>query len=119
MTASMKNGMKKQIQPESFPSAVSAAISRWSFTRSRIVEAIVSMISARLPPTCCWMTTAVTTIGPRAMAIEALRMMHDGGFRHVPVVADGVVRGVVSRSDFKGDERTRLEEETSLFEAVR
>lgn len=65
------------------------------------------------------MTTRVSTIAPKAMAIEALRMMHDGGFRHVPIVADGVVLGVVSRSDFKGEERTRLEEETSMFEAVR
>jgi CBS domain-containing protein len=46
-------------------------------------------------------------------------MMQDGGFRHVPVVEDGRVVGIVSFTDFRGTEHTRLEEETEVFEALR
>ena len=51
-------------------------------------------------------------------AIDALRMMSDGGYRHLPVVRDGELVGVVSRGDFKGLELDRLEEETSLWERI-
>jgi len=65
------------------------------------------------------MTRDVATLGPRDVAIEALRLMHDGGFRHVPVVEGGRVLAIVSRSDFRALERARLEEETELFEGLR
>ncbi len=65
------------------------------------------------------MTREVATLGPRDIAIEALRLMHDGGFRHVPVVEGGKVLAIVSRSDFRALERARLEEETELFEGLR
>ena len=42
----------------------------------------------------------------------AVRLMQDGGFRHVPVVSEaGKVVGVVSRFDFQGLEQDRLDEE--------
>jgi len=44
--------------------------------------------------------------------------MHDGGFRHVPVVEQDVVIGVVSRGDFRGLEHDRLDEETGLWERI-
>lgn len=52
-------------------------------------------------------------------AIEALRMMWDGGFRHIPVVDNDRVVGVVSRGDFKADEESRLEDERQLWEQMR
>lgn len=55
---------------------------------------------------------------PSATSIEALRLMSDGGFRHVPVVADGVVVGIVSRGDFRGLELDRLDEETGIWERI-
>lgn len=65
------------------------------------------------------MTSAPDTITPHATAIDALRMMSDGGYRHLPVVAaDGRVIGIVSRGDFKGLELDRLEDETSLWERI-
>lgn len=64
------------------------------------------------------MTTQPETLPPGCTAIEALRLMHDGGFRHVPVVRDGVVIGVVSRGDFRGLEQDRLDEETGLWERI-
>jgi predicted transcriptional regulator len=50
--------------------------------------------------------------------IEALRLMRDGGFRHIPVVENGRVIGVVSRGDFRGLEQDRLDEETGIWERI-
>ena len=65
------------------------------------------------------MTRNPVTMSPNMTAIDALRLMWDGGFRHVPVVQGGRLLGVVSRGDFKGDERERLEEERELWEHMR
>lgn len=65
------------------------------------------------------MTANPTTMSPDKTAIDALRLMWDGGFRHVPLVERGKVQGVVSRGDFKGDEHERLEEERELWEHMR
>jgi CBS domain-containing protein len=65
------------------------------------------------------MTPNPITMPPHLTAIEALRLMWDGGFRHVPVVDDGKVVGVVSRGDFKGSEHNRMDEERALWETMR
>jgi CBS domain-containing protein len=65
------------------------------------------------------MTAAPTTMSSDRTAIDALRLMWDGGFRHVPIVKEGKIVGVVSRGDFKGAEQDRLEEERSLWEHMR
>ena len=62
------------------------------------------------------MTLAPDTIPPGETAIEALRLMQDGGYRHLPVVEDSRVVGVISRGDFRGLEQARLDEETGLWE---
>lgn len=64
------------------------------------------------------MTRKPDTIAPGAPAIEGLRRMQDGGYRHLPVVAGQRILGVVSRRDFYGDEKQRLEEETRLWERI-
>jgi CBS domain-containing protein len=66
---------------------------------------------------------AVMTAGPHCMppgrtAIEALRLMRDGGFRHVPVVDGDQLIGVVSRGDFRGLEQDRMDEETGIWERI-
>jgi CBS domain-containing protein len=65
------------------------------------------------------MTKKPACLPPGHTAIDALRLMRDGGFRHVPVVEDGVVKGVVSRGDFRGLEQDRLDEETGIWERMR
>ncbi len=55
------------------------------------------------------MTPKPITITPTTRAIDALRMMREHGFRHLPVVEDGKILGVVSRGDFKGLELDLLE----------
>ena len=64
------------------------------------------------------MTPDPVTIGPRSRAIDALRAMSDGGFRHVPVLDGDRIWGVVSRSDFSGAEIEQLEEEVHLSEVI-
>lgn len=64
------------------------------------------------------MTPNPTTIAPGSRAIEALRAMSDGGFRHLPVVEDGQVLGVVTRADFTGYEIDQLDEQQHLWECI-
>jgi CBS domain-containing protein len=65
------------------------------------------------------MTTEVATVSPHATALEALRLMQDGRFRHVPILSGGRLVGIVSYTDFRGQEHARLEHETELFETIR
>ena len=64
------------------------------------------------------MTAEPDTIGPNASAIDALRLMDDAGYRHLPVVSEGRVIGIVSRRDFFGSEKARLESESDLWERL-
>lgn len=65
------------------------------------------------------MTRDPITLSPEQTAIDALRLMWDGGFRHVPLVKSGKILGVVSRGDFKGLEFSRHEDERDLWEHMR
>jgi CBS domain-containing protein len=64
------------------------------------------------------MTKNPDTMKPHAHAIDALRLMRDGGFRHIPVVDEGRLVGIVSRGDFRGLEHDRLDVETGLWERI-
>jgi CBS domain-containing protein len=65
------------------------------------------------------MTKEVATLPPGHQAIEALRLMQDGGFRHVPVVDhQGRLMGIVSHGDFRHFEHARLDEETGIWERL-
>jgi phosphoserine phosphatase RsbU/P len=50
-------------------------------------------------PVSTWMTPDPMTVGPETRVVDALRKMLKGGFRHLPVLADGHVVGVVSLRD--------------------
>ena len=65
------------------------------------------------------MTPDPITITPDSRAIDALRTMSDAGFRHLPVVENGRIWGIVSRVDFKGAEIDQLDEEDHLWECIR
>ena len=64
------------------------------------------------------MTPDPITITPDSRAIDALRTMGNGGFRHLPVVENERL-GIVSRGDFKGMEIDQLDEEDHLWECIR
>jgi CBS domain-containing protein len=64
------------------------------------------------------MTPDPEAMAPHHTAIEALRLMQDARCRHLPIVRDGKVIGIVSRGDFRGIEQDRLDEETGLWERI-
>jgi len=64
------------------------------------------------------MTPDPVRIAPERTALDALRVLCDCGFRHLPVVTGERIVGIVSRGDFKGMELDRLEEETALWERI-
>ena len=65
------------------------------------------------------MTPDPITITPDSRAIDALRTMGNGGFRHLPVIENERICGIVSRGDFKGMEIDQLDEEDHLWECIR
>ena len=89
------------------------------FTGRDAVRALAEGRSAEATPLAYAMTRNPVTIDPTVHAIDALRQMSDRGFRHLPVVKDGNILGVVSRGDFKGMELDRLDDEDHLWECVR
>jgi len=64
------------------------------------------------------MTGDPDTMPPGKTAIEALRLMEGGRYRHLPIVDGRKVVGIVSRFDFSGVELDRLDEETGLWERI-
>jgi len=64
------------------------------------------------------MTGQPDTLAPAAKAIDALRLMRDGGFRHLPVVDGKKIVGIISFGGFTGLERARHDEETGFWEIM-
>lgn len=63
------------------------------------------------------MTASPDTLPPEAKAIEALTLMEERRYRHLPVVAaDGTVKGIVSIRDLFAVVRLSLEEEIKTRE---
>ncbi len=52
-------------------------------------------------PLCYIMTSVVDTVSPKDTPFYALRLMLDGRYRHLPVVDDGRVVGMVSIRDLR------------------
>ena len=64
------------------------------------------------------MTRDPQTVSPDIKAIEALHRMQDGHFRHLPVVDNGQLVGILSRRDFLGYEVDELEHQEELWEKI-
>jgi len=88
------------------------------FTGRDVVRLLAAGKNAADTQLAAVMTQNPHTIGPESTAIDALRVMSDGGFRHLPIVAAGKILGIVSRGDFKGMELDLLEGETQLWERI-
>ena len=69
------------------------------FTERDIVRALSQDFDAPGHPVSHWMTREPKTIGADASVEEALDIMLSGGFRHIPVVEDRGVVGVISMRD--------------------
>ena len=79
---------------------------------------ILSQGHAATVPIEAVMTRAPDVMPPGSTAIEAMRLMQDGGFRHIPVVDQGQLVGVVSWGDFRTSEHDRLDTETNIWERI-
>jgi CBS domain-containing protein len=44
------------------------------------------------------------TLDPQTAASDALRLLGEVGFRHLPIVEEGEIRGIISLRDFVGVE---------------
>ena len=87
------------------------------FTGTDMVERVVAAgLNPEQTPIDAVMTRDPETIAPDALAIEALRQMQEGGYRHLPVVEQGRLVGIVSRKDFRHDEEMEIEQEQQLWE---
>lgn len=89
------------------------------FTGRDAVRLLAEGLDAKATRLDAVMTREPTTLGPKATAMDALQLLNDCGFRHVPIVAEGRVAGIVSRYDFRAKEHARLDEETGFMEALR
>jgi CBS domain-containing protein len=69
------------------------------FTERDIVRALGQDFAAAERPVTEWMTADPVTVPPDTSSGEALRIMLDGGFRHLPVAEDDKVVGIVSIRD--------------------
>ena len=72
------------------------------FTERDTVRAISQSHDAPSHSVSSWMTADPITVGPDEPVEDALKTMLDRGFRHLPVVKDGEVIGIVSIRDLAG-----------------
>lgn len=70
------------------------------------------------PPVERLMTAAVATVGPQASLEEVARRMAEGDFRHLPVVEDGRLVGIVSDRDLRRATGRGLARETPVGAAM-
>lgn len=68
-------------------------------TERDVVRAMSTAHDAPMRPVIEWMTKHPTTIAPDVAVKEALRVMVEGGFRHLPVLDGDRVVGMVSMRD--------------------
>ena len=94
----------------SMPTGAAAAPPGWQEVSRKFAKA--------LDPKVRELSLRMDALFANTTAIDALRTMSDRGYRHLPVVADGKILGVISRGDFKGLELDRLEDETHLWECI-
>ena len=91
--------------------------------RDAICRVLADALDPAQTPLSQVMTRSPATLPPDALALDALRLMRDGRFRHVPVAHGDRVLGMVSFTDFRGVDLTRLqqrlEDENGMFEALR
>ena len=89
------------------------------FTGTDLIERVVAAgKDATSTPLAEVMTKDPECVSCDCQAIEALRMMDIGGYRHLPVVDDGCLVGVLSRRDFVREEEDELEREQQIWEEM-
>lgn len=86
--------------------------------RDALVRVLAAGLDPATTPLARVMTSDVVTASPEMPLGHALHMMYEGGFRHVPIVEDGRVVGMVSARDALGPELVEFEGELLQREAI-
>lgn len=73
--------------------------------RDMVYRVVADGLDPDLTPLSRVMTADPDTIDARATALDALQQMNQRGYRHLPVMDQGRVVGIVSRRDFYGEEK--------------
>lgn len=85
-------------------------------------DLIRKVVAAGLDPANTAMRDVMTpnpeTVGPNDNALHALRQMQTKGFRHLPIVDNGEVVGILSRRDFLGYEEDEIEHQEKLWQKI-
>lgn len=69
------------------------------FTERDVLRAVGNTVDVQLESVANWMTEDPVTSGPGIDTEEAAGVMISGGFRHLPVVDDNRIVGIVSLRD--------------------
>ncbi|CAK0754658.1 CBS domain protein [uncultured Gammaproteobacteria bacterium] len=85
--------------------------------RDMVVRVVAAGLDTRVTTLAQVMTRDLVTIGRRNTVMQALHEMERQGIRHLPVVENGLVIGVVSMRDFVGEEVAVVEHEREIVTA--
>ena len=89
------------------------------FTGTDLIRKVVAAgLDPNLTPLSDVMTRDPESISPDQNALSALHRMQNGRFRHLPVVEDGKLVGILSRRDFLGYEVDEIEHQDKLWERI-
>jgi CBS domain-containing protein len=82
---------------------------------------LTRVVARGLDPDTTTLATVMTpdpdTVGPDDLALEVLERLRASGYRHLPVVDDGKVVGIVSIRDLYAAAKRELEEDLQQREA--
>ena len=85
--------------------------------RDLLIRVVARGLDPDGTPLSAVMTADPDTVGPDDLASLALERMRTSGYRHVPVVEDGEVVGIVSLRDLYAAAKRELEEDLQQREA--
>lgn len=89
------------------------------FTERDLTDRVVADgLDPDATPLSAVMTPYPVTVGPETSVRDALRNMFQNGLRHLPIIQDNRVVGIVSMRDFMGDELATLDREKELMESL-
>jgi len=77
--------------------------------RDMVYRVVADGLDPDMTPLSQVMTADPDTIDAGATVLDALKAMNERGYRHLPVMEDGHVVGVVSTRDFYGEEKAEEE----------
>ena len=87
--------------------------------RDAVCRVLAQRRDAATTPLAAVMTPNPTTMSADQSTFEALHLMRAGGFRHIPLVKNSRIVGLVSRGDFHGLQQQQHDEERDLWEYLR